>query len=75
MVNISMKEFKYVNRYKPTSFRVDVHDSTTELPDSVNSGSNTTVLNKTHVNVTLARPALINSSATQSQGAAIFPQK
>ena len=37
--------------------------------------SNTTVLNKTHFGVTLARPALINSSATQYQGAAIFPKK
>ena len=53
-----------------------VHDATTELPDSVTSESNTTVLNKTHFNVTLAWPALINSSATQyDQGAAIFPQK
>ena len=54
---------------------MDVHDATTELPDSIVIGSNTTVLNKTHFNVTLAQPALINLSATQYQGAAIFPQK
>ena len=30
---------------------------------------------KTHVNVTLARPTLINSSATQSQGGRHFPLK
>ena len=54
------------------SFREVVHDTTTELPAT---RSNTTVLNKTHFNVTLAQPALINLSATQYQGAAIFPPK
>ena len=64
-----------LRRFEPASFSVDVHDATIELVDSVKIGSNTTVWNKTHFNVTLARPALINSSATQYQGAAIFPQK
>ena len=58
MVKISMKELKILKQIKPASFRVDVHDATTELPDSVSNGSNTTALNKTHVNVTLAQPAL-----------------
>ena len=35
--------------FEPASFRVDVHDATTELPDSVNIISNSTFLNKTHV--------------------------
>ena len=62
-------------KYGLVSFKSAFHDATTELPDKANIGRNTTVLNKTHVNVTLARPALINLSATQSQGAAIFPPK
>ena len=74
MVKISRKNLNISSRFEPASFRVDVHDATTELPDSVNNGSNTTALNKNHVNVTLARPTLFNSSATQSQGAAIFPK-
>ena len=53
-----MKELKILKQIKPASFRVDVHDATTELPDSVSNGSNTPALNKTHVNVTLAQPAL-----------------
>ena len=54
---------------------MDVHDATTELPDSVNIRSNTTDLNKTHVNVTLARPALINSSAIHNIRGPPFPLK
>ena len=50
------------SRFEPASSRVDVHDATTELLDSVTIGSNTTALNKTQFNVPLARPALINSS-------------
>ena len=56
-------------------FRADVDDATTELQGSVNMRSNTTVFNNTHYNILLAQPAFINSSATQSQGATIFPQK
>ena len=63
------------SRFKPASYRVDINSATTELPDNVTIRSNTTYLNKTHFYVTLARPNLINSPATQYQGAAIFPQK
>ena len=62
--NINERIFKKSSRFEPASFRVDVHDASTELSDSVTNGSNTIRLNKTHFNVTLARPALINSSAT-----------
>ena len=30
-----MKESKYFSRFDPASFRVNVHDATTELPDSI----------------------------------------
>ena len=53
-----MKELKILKQIKPASVSVDVPDATTELPDSVSNGSNTTALNKTHVNVTLTQPAL-----------------
>ena len=53
---------------------MDVY-ATTELRDSVTLEVTLLLKKKTHVNATLARPALINSSATQYQGAAIFPQK
>ena len=52
---------------------MDVQEATTELPDSVKLLSNTTILIKTYVSVLLARPALINSSATQSFGGGHFP--
>ena len=58
---------------------MDVQDATTELPvpDRVKNLSNTTgtVLVKTYETIALARSAFINSSATQSWWAAIFPQK
>ena len=80
MVKISMKKFKHLKQIQTSVLQSGcplsiVHDATIELPDSVNTGNNASLLDKNHVNVTLARPALINSSATQSQGAAIFPQK
>ena len=59
MVKILEKELN-ISRFEPTSFKVNVHEATTELPDSVHIIINTTVLNKIHFNVTLARPALIN---------------
>ena len=62
--------------FEPASFRVQIHDSTTELPWQFKKLRNTTVLIKTYVTtVILAQPALINASATQSQGAAISPPK
>ena len=70
-----MKEFKKTSRFQQASFRVNVHDATTELPDSIQNLSNTTDLINTYVTEILALPAFINSSATQSRWAAIFPQK
>ena len=49
--------------------------TSTRLPWQYKSLRNTSVLIKTYVTVILAQPTLINSSATQSQGAAIFPKK
>ena len=49
MVKISMKELKYFKQIITSVLQNGcpiVHDATTELPNSVNTGSNTTVLKK-----------------------------
>ena len=57
-VKLSMKFLFCLCRFDPESFRVAVHDATTELPGGVDNGSNTTSLDKNHVNVTLAHTPL-----------------
>ena len=59
-------------RFESATFRVHVDNATTELQDSINIRTNTTYLINTYT-VLLARPAFINLSASQSQGAAISP--
>ena len=60
---ISMKEFKYLNIFEPASFRVDVHDATTELQDKIYEHN---LLSEDTCYCILARPAFINWSATPS---------
>ena len=35
MVKIAMKKVKFFSAFEPASFRVNVHNATSELPDSV----------------------------------------